>query len=379
MDRNPIQPRDDWQGKVEALGLLYHQNDDGPYWEESAYYRFTGSEVDSIERATNDLHEMCLAAVQYVIDYDLFNELRIPASAVPWIKWSWEHEPPAIYGRFDLSYDGSNPPKLLEYNADTPTSLLEAAVVQWHWLQDRFPTADQFNSIWEALVCKWSSLRSEGYVPDNLIHFACADSVEDYMTITALRDTATEAGIDTDALLMDEIGWENDARIFVDLQDRPIQTIFKLYPWEWLVHEEFSSNLFESYARTQWMEPIWKMVLSNKGILPILWHMYKDHPNLLEAHFDKPQGLIEYVAKPILGREGANVTVTNARGTTANDGEYGDQRMVFQRYSKLPQFGDKFTVVGSWIIDGESHGIGIRESTTPITTNLSPFVPHLFD
>jgi glutathionylspermidine synthase len=36
-----------------------------------------------------------------------------------------------LYGRFDLAYRGDGPPKLLEYNADTPTALFEAAVVQW--------------------------------------------------------------------------------------------------------------------------------------------------------------------------------------------------------------------------------------------------------
>ena len=49
-------------------------------------------------------------------------------------------------------YDGKAPPRLLEYNADTPTALLEASVAQWFWLQDCFPTADQFNSIHERLI-----------------------------------------------------------------------------------------------------------------------------------------------------------------------------------------------------------------------------------
>lgn len=75
------------------------------------------------------------------------------------IVWSWNEEPPAIYGRFDLAYDGIHPPKLLEYNADTPTALLEASVVQWYWLQDVFPKDDQFNSIHEHLVAKWKELK----------------------------------------------------------------------------------------------------------------------------------------------------------------------------------------------------------------------------
>ena len=89
----------------------------------------------------------------------------------------------------------------MEYNADTPTSLLEAAVIQWHWLQEVNPAADQFNSIWEGLTRKWMALKEEGYFPSGRIHFACVDSPEDYMTIAVLMDTATEAGIDVTPLL----------------------------------------------------------------------------------------------------------------------------------------------------------------------------------
>ena len=45
------------------------------------------------------------------------------------------------------AYDGREPPKATRYNADTPTALYEAAVVQWYWLKDVKPEADQFNSI----------------------------------------------------------------------------------------------------------------------------------------------------------------------------------------------------------------------------------------
>jgi len=45
----------------------------------------------------------------------------------------------------------------------------------------------------------------------------------------------------------------------------------------------------------------------------------------------------------------------------------------------LPNRFDGFRpVLGSWVIDGESAGLGIRESDGPVTNNLSRFVPHLF-
>ena len=50
------------------------------------------------------------------------------------IEQTWAKNVPHLYGRFDFGYDGENL-KMFEYNADTPTSLLEAAVVQWQWLE----------------------------------------------------------------------------------------------------------------------------------------------------------------------------------------------------------------------------------------------------
>jgi glutathionylspermidine synthase len=158
MIRYEINPRADWEKKVEESGLIFHRTAGRPYWNESAYYRLSAKQVDDLEASTNELQKMCLAAGQHIIDNRRYAELGIPASAVPLIEWAWDVGPPAIYGRMDLAYDGVNPPKLLEYNADTPTALLEAAVVQWYWKEEVFQESDQFNSIHERLVAKWTDL-----------------------------------------------------------------------------------------------------------------------------------------------------------------------------------------------------------------------------
>src|ERR1035437_6958972 len=158
MRRIAATPRPDWPKKVEGAGLTGPPGEQ-PYWNEAAFYEFTAKEVDVLEAATNELEKMTLQAAQHVIDNKLYARLAIPEIAVPLIESSWEAEPPALYGRFDLAFDGVNPPKLLEYNADTPTSLLEAAVVQWYWLEETYPHKDQFNSIQERLVALLKRLR----------------------------------------------------------------------------------------------------------------------------------------------------------------------------------------------------------------------------
>lgn len=391
MKRISTPQRVGWEKKVEELGLLYHTPNGRPYWDESAYYSFTMTQVEELEAATNELQRLCLAAGQHIIDNNLFAQLGLSEISAKAIRRAWDQEPPAIYGRFDLAYDGVNPPKLLEYNADTPTSLLEASVVQWYWLQER-GLPDQWNSIHERLIAKWKELRA--YIREPL-YFAHVDSAEheDWMTVAYLRDTANEAGIPTRGIEMRDIGWDASRHVFVDQDELEMQTIFKLYPWEWLVDEEFSDQLFESLGRgTQWIEPIWKMLWSNKGILPILWQLFPDHPNLLPAVFQvterpedgQPGDYIlkqgSYVRKPMLSREGQNIHIEKDGVPLAHtDGEYADCPCVYQGLAPIPEIDGNYPVIGAWVIDGEAAGMGIRESRTMISDNLARFIPHCIE
>jgi glutathionylspermidine synthase len=264
---------------------------------------------------------------------------------------------------------------MLEYNADTPTALLEASVVQWYWMKERFPAADQFNSLHERLIERWKEIGEK--VPGNrIVHFTgVTDSIEDQGNLDYLRDTATQAGLDARALDIADVGW--DGKRFTDLEDHPIAVLFKLYPWEWLVREEFGQHLLSRAMLV--IEPAWKMVLSNKAILPVLWEMFPDHPNLLPASFDPGRFATDFVKKPLYSREGANVTIATKGGMLEEPGQYGAEGFIWQGYHELPRFGENYTVIGSWIVGEEPAGIGIREDTSPITKNSSRFVPHYFN
>jgi glutathionylspermidine synthase len=199
------------------------------------------------------------------------------------------------------------------------------------------------------------------------------------MTTAYMRDTAEQAGILTASIDIEDIGWDHERRQFVDLSGRPITDVFKLYPWEWLLGEEFGKCLIESHGQMQWIEPIWKLLLSNKGLLPILWELYPGHPNLLETHLGEPRDMTSYVRKPIFSREGGNILICSGGCTLQEtDGDYGAEGFIFQQLAPLPCFDGNYPILGSWVIDQESAGIGIRETRTLITDNASRFVPHLF-
>jgi len=133
MRRIESRPRDGWQQAVESQGLVFPvtTKDDGtvvPYWYESAHYALTMAEVDALEDTTAELHTMCLAAAEHIVTHDRFADLGITDPAViRAIRESWAAKPPSLYSRFDFRYDGDDgrTAKLLEYNADTPTMLLE--------------------------------------------------------------------------------------------------------------------------------------------------------------------------------------------------------------------------------------------------------------
>ncbi|MFJ5221525.1 glutathionylspermidine synthase family protein [Streptomyces sp. NPDC088400] len=393
MKRHTIEPRPGWQQTVEEQGVIYpltRYPDDSlrPYWDESAYYTFTLSEVEALEDVVEELHALCLGAAAHIVEHDRFADLGITdprLAALISESWRRRAELPSVYGRFDLRYDGAGPAKMLEYNADTPTSLVEAASAQWFWMEERFPGADQWNSLHERLVASWK--RQAPLLPPGPVHFAHSDSDElgeDLMTVAYLRETAEQAGLATEALSVEQIGWDRLSGRFVDDRLRFVRSCFKLYPWEWLATDRFGPHVLDTLdngggtGTTCWIEPAWKMLLSNKALLAILWELNPGHPNLLASYLDGPRELADsagYVAKPLLGREGAGVTVhePGAAPVVRDD----DEACCYQELAPLPDFDGNRVVLGAWVVDDESAGLGIRESSGLITDEYARFLPHV--
>lgn len=391
MQRRTIEPRPGWQRTVEEQGLVYpltRYPDDSlrPYWDESAYYVFSLPEVEALEVVVEELHAMCLAAAEHIVKNDRFADLGITDRRVAALvaeSWQRRDELPSIYGRFDLRYDGTGPAKMLEYNADTPTSLVEAASPQWFWMEERFPGADQWNSLHERLIDAW---RHQAHLlPPGPLHFAHSDGDElgeDLMTVAYLRETAQQAGLDTEALSVEQIGWDKLTGRFVDERLRFIRSCFKLYPWEWLTTDRFGPQVLDTLdngggtGSTCWIEPAWKMLLSNKALLAILWELNPDHPNLLPAYLDGPRELAldgGYVSKPLLGREGAGVTVHEPGHAPV----VRQEACCYQALAPLPDFDGNRVVLGAWVVENEAAGLGIRESSGLITDEYARFLPHV--
>lgn len=366
--------RDDWRRDAEPAGFVWHTAD-APYWCDDAHWAFDDREIAALETAAREVYALLLEAGEDVIARGLLSDFGIPEWAHDLVVRAWRNEPPALnYGRFDFGWTGEGAPKLFEFNCDTPTALLEAAVVQWTWLEHAYPEDDQFNRLHDALLDRWRDLALR---LGRRVHFTCYEdpSGEDSVTTAYMRDLAHQAGLDTAALPIEKIGWSARQRCFVDLDDRPIRALFKLYPWEWLLAEPFGKNVPIVGDDMIWIEPIWKMIWSNKRILIHLWELAPGHPNLLPA-YDRPDGLANYVRKPIQSREGANVAIVENRTVVAETkGPYGEGPMVYQEFYPLRATDGAYPILGVWSVDGEPAGLGIREGGL-ITGNSARFIPH---
>lgn len=388
MRRVSVPPRSDWQSQVERLGFAFHTIDGETYWDESAAYAFTLEQIErDIEAPTDAIEQLCFAFIERAIgDGEILSRLAIPDEQWDFIRASWQNGDRNLYGRLDLAYDGRGPAKLLEYNADTPTGLFESSVVQWDWLEQAMARGalpagcDQFNSLHERLIAAFSRLRDPS--PYRL-HLTCVqNSNEDKGTVDYLMDCAVQAGLDARFSFIEEIGLLSDGR-FCDGANQPIETLFKLYPWEWLFRESYARNL--ATARCQFIEPPWKAILSNKGLLACLWEMEAGHPNLLPAFFagdPRCAGLSpRHVRKPLYSREGANITLLE-QGTVldSDDGPYGAEGFILQDAApNLFGSAGQYAVLGSWLVASQACGLCVREDASPITKNTSRFVPHYIE
>ncbi len=383
MLRIPSSPRPHWQQQALEYGFNFHTIGGAPYWDESAYYQFTLAQIEQdLEAPTEELHQMCLALVDKACkDDELLRKLRIPQRHWQALADSWQRRDQSLYSRMDFAYDGNGPAKLLENNADTPTSLYETGFWQWLWLQDMVDAgrlsraADQFNSLQEKLVERFAYWHAQGL---NTLHFSCCqDSDEDRGTVQYLQDCAIEAGITCPFVFVEEIGIAANDR-FTDGNDEQINALFKLYPWEFMLREAFAEFVDNG---THFIEPMWKAILSNKGILPLLWEAHPNHPNLLPAWFedDLPGGMQQkLVKKPLYSREGGNISILE-RGQTlyAADGPYGEEGFIYQAFAALPRFANCHTLIGSWLVNDKAAGISVREDASLITQDSARYLPHI--
>lgn len=399
MHRHSIShPRPGWEQIIRTEGLVFSQDFEGDahYWNEHAAYSFTRGETLWLQDCIAQAHAMCLEAIEHIIKGPLLHRLGLPDQAIRLALDSWRRRETDFYGRFDFIYNSDDDSlKLLEYNADTPTGMVEAAISQSTWFSDKkmhLQGFEEWNDIGAAFVTRWQELKARTQHP--VLHLACVNddinpSGEDKANLAVVAHAATLAGWETHIIDIDRLYWNKKTKTWEDEAGRRVHNLFKLYPWEDMVEDEYGKLLAQSgyKAMEHWFEPAWKMFLSNKVLMVALWELFPHHPLLVPAYLDSPRDLTDWVKKPLFGREGDGITihapsfgvhVANTDGymsETATKDEY-----IYQAYVQTPNYKGKnqepnHPLLGAWVVNGQSVGFAVRESDGYITDYHSRFVP----
>lgn len=391
MKLKKINPLDN--GYLESIGFGWHTDLDGSRYIADELVSITDDEAEKFYEAANELYDMYVAAAKYVIDNDLFHELGIPFNLVDIIKASWENDVHwHIYGRFDLAggIDGK-PIKLIEFNADTPTSLFETAIIQWAMLKfNNINEAKQFNNLYEALVENFKRLITleedtskfdEYYEGWKILFSSIAGNNEDENTTRLLEAAARDAGFECGFAFVDEVGFDDDEGIFWN--EKNWEYWFKLIPWEMIAIDESDLALIiKNIINNQKaiiLNPAYTLLFQSKGIMKILWDLYPNHPLLLQSSFEPLKGK-KQVKKPFLAREGANVSIINSDGSieAQNGGEYDNGKFLYQEFAEFAKDSNGDSYQAGVFFAFEGCALGFRKGKD-IIDNYSKFVGHIIE
>jgi len=358
------------------------------------YYKIDQELTLNIGSTSNELHQMFMDATNYVIENnDLLKHFCIPEVFWPRIRQSWLNEKDlTMTGRFDLAFDGKEL-KCFEYNADSASALFEMAIIQEKWAQavkldHTFMSGFQLHRL---LIKNWKQICTNLNV--NRVHLLIDDDQDEILTALYMQYVLSEANIQSKlCILYKDLYWK-DSKI-VDSEGYELQLVWKTWMWESVFSDYLEAGKDENFNKKingehprlaeillnddiQILEPLWKVIPSNKAILPVLWSMFPNHPHLLRSEWTLTNDLkqVGYVKKPIVGRCGHNVTLYDVNGGSVLDetqGKFIDRNCIYQKLFPLPKHDGYYAIFGSWIIHGLFAGFGIREDKKLITDADSP-------
>ncbi|WP_409343486.1 glutathionylspermidine synthase family protein [Paenibacillus sp. MBLB4367] len=372
-------------------------------------HRVSAGKLKVMSEAAERLGEVFQRAVEVVrqADDELLLGLGVPEQALAAVRLTVQPEWPTVIGRFDLACtkDGV---KMLEFNSDTPTGIVEAyyvngEVCRYYGLSD--PNEGMDDHLRRALREAVDAYGREGYATDRVVFSALDWHEEDASTTRYLLE---RYGLPASFVPLSELRVFED-RLHVLMEDgrhEPIDVLYRLHAIEKLA-EDADTDGYPTGAhaldliargRLATINPPSAFLAQTKSLQALIWTLHEDReffteaehraierymlPTYLENRFE---GKAAYVSKPILGREGGGVTLFGPDGETiARDGEefYWEQPMVYQQLVELETLRVETVsgpyegklLWGQFLIGGKPSAVVARVGGA-ITGNLSCYVP----
>ena len=204
------------------------------------------------------------------------------------------------------------------------------------------------------------------------------DAEETYHALF-MKSAMEDAGVKT-KILQGVAGLHWHKGNIVDAEGLPIKRIWKTWAWETALDQirneiekqgelkdgaESPPRLVDVLLRPEVMvhEPLWTLIPSNKAILPVVWMLFPDHPYLLDSQFQLTDALLRngYVEKPIVGRSGENIVITDTDDIIGKtDGRFGNRKRIYQSLFRLPEVDQMNVQVCTFSVVGSFSGACVR-------------------
>ncbi|WP_248926423.1 glutathionylspermidine synthase family protein [Paenibacillus hamazuiensis] len=372
-------------------------------------HRVSRETVRDIRLAAERLGAVIARTVDIVQQADdaLLLELGIPQQALAACRVRLEGGQTTVVGRFDFAVTERGV-KMLEFNSDTPTGIVEAfhvneRVCAYYGAEN--PNAGMNGMICDAFQAEAAKYRELGWAAERIAFSALDWHEEDAGTAKYLL---AQSGLQGSFVPLAEL------RVYEDLLQAPgedgrlapVDLLYRLHALEKLAEEcdedgyPTGAHVLDLIARRRLaiINPPSAFVAQTKALQALIWNLHengqfytedehaaiRDHmlPTYLESG---PLAGKRYVRKPIFGREGGGIIIAETDGRIiAKDAEphYWEQPAVYQEYVELPA-GEAETLRGTYrgrllwgcfYIGGKPSAI-IARMGGPITNNLSYYVP----
>lgn len=365
--------------------------------DEYKYFCMSQTAHAEIKRATNELHYMFMHATDYVLkNPSLLEKFCIPKALWPRLQKSWENRRnDMVTGRFDFAMCDKGL-KVYEYNADSASCYMECGKVQLKWAK-HFGCKDGWGvgqKLQTNLVEAWKKSGAQG-----ILHIMQDSDLEETYHALFMKTAMEKAGIECRVIKgVAELSWNEHGQV-IDASRTPIRWIWKTWAWETALdqireqceeddcetlsfapQERKSPRLVDVLLNDQVLvfEPFWTLIPSNKAILPVLWMLYPHHPYLLDSQFSLTESLQNkgYVAKPIVGRCGANIRIFDNTNSLVSEteGKFEDRDQIYQEFFRLPIVDNRYSQLCTFSVGGTYAGACIRLDPQPIVVSNSDIV-----
>lgn len=344
---------------------------------------FSSAEIQHLKNVTEEAYGIFVKATQRILERNELKKIGIPSFFEPCVYHSWENRSrhPFCLGRFDLSGGVDQlTTKVIEFNADTASTLPETLYWQTLQLSQAKESLQQFNNLRQDLTLKLQSLAGSFDFGQPTFLGSSLGYKEDVLNVNAILDVAHQAGFDTHYLDLEKVVF-SDNGIFYEVGDEyvPVDVWYKLFPWDWVFKEEpeLAKILNKIIINDQAviLNPAYTTIWQNKVFMSYITEHFPNNV-IAETRTELTWEMSSYVKKPMYGRIGENITLKDGSREVSTAGDYGRQPMIYQKYYPLGKDSESYYYQPGVFYSDRPSALNVRAQNHPILTDDCEFMSH---